>query len=97
MSKRSAGVRVRAHVWVSGRVQGVYFRAYAEDEAAFRKVAGWIRNTTDGRVEAVFEGPPAAVEAMIRWCHRGSPAAQVAGVEVAWEDVRGESVFRVSA
>jgi acylphosphatase len=74
----------------------VYFRAYAEDEAAFRNVAGWIRNAPDGRVEAVFEGSPAAVEAMIRWCHRGSPASQVTGVDVAWEDVRGVSGFRVS-
>jgi acylphosphatase len=87
--------RVRAHVWVSGRVQGVYFRAYAEDEASFRKVAGWIRNAPDGRVEAVFEGSPASVDAMIRWCHRGSPASVVTGVEVAREAVRGETGFRV--
>jgi len=97
MSGRNAGPRVRAHVWISGRVQGVYFRAYAEDEAAFRKVAGWVRNAPDGRVEAVFEGSPAAVEAMIGWCHRGSPAADVTGVEVTWEDVRGELGFRASA
>ena len=87
--------RVRAHVFVSGRVQGVYFRAYAEDEAAFRNVAGWIRNVSDGRVEAVFEGGRASVEAMIQWCHRGSPASRVTGVEVAWETPRGESGFRV--
>jgi len=97
MTARNSGPRVRAHVWVSGRVQGVYFRAYAQDEAAFRKVAGWIRNAPDGRVEAVFEGSPASVEAMIRWCHRGSPASAVTGLEVAWEAVRGESGFRVSA
>ncbi len=86
---------VRAHVWVSGRVQGVSFRAYAEDEAAFRKVAGWIRNASDGRVEAVFEGERESVEAMIRWCHRGSPAARVTAVEVTWEPARGEREFRV--
>jgi acylphosphatase len=97
MTARNSGPRVRAHVWVSGRVQGVYFRAYAQDEAAFRKVAGWIRNAPDGRVEAVFEGSPASVEAMIRWCHCGSPASAVTGLEVAWEAVRGESGFRVSA
>ena len=97
MTARNSGARVRAHVWVSGRVQGVYFRAYAQDEAAFRKVAGWIRNAPGGRVEAVFEGSPASVEAMIRWCHRGSPASAVTGLEVAWEAVRGESGFRVSA
>ncbi len=87
--------RVRAHVWISGRVQGVYFRAYMEDEAAFRKVAGWVRNCTDGRVEAVLEGKPTAVEALIAWCHRGSPAAAVSAVEVEWEAPQGERGFRV--
>jgi acylphosphatase len=87
--------RVRAHVWVSGRVQGVYFRAYTEDEASFRKAAGWIRNTSDGRVEAVFEGKPAAVEALIAWCHRGSPAAEISAVDVTWEAPQGERGFRV--
>jgi len=86
---------VRAHVWVSGRVQGVYFRSYAEDEAAFRKVAGWIRNAPDGRVEAAFEGDRESVEAMIRWCHRGSPASRVTGVQVVWETPQGERSFRV--
>ena len=95
MTAPKAGERVRAHVWVSGRVQGVCFRAYAEDEASFREVAGWIRNVPEGRVEAVFEGTPASVDAMIRWCHRGSPASAVTGVEVAWEAVRGETAFRV--
>jgi acylphosphatase len=88
---------VRAHVWVSGRVQGVYFRAYVEDEAVFRRVAGWVRNAPDGRVEAVFEGGRGSVEAMIRWCHRGSPASRVMSVEVMWEDARGERDFRIHA
>jgi acylphosphatase len=87
--------RVRAHVWVSGHVQGVYFRAYAEDEAAFRKVGGWIRNAQDGRVEAVFEGNRPAVEAIIRWCYRGSPASRVADVEIIWEAPQEERSFRV--
>lgn len=87
--------RVRARVWIAGRVQGVFFRAFAQDEAAFRRVAGWIRNAPDGRVEAVFEGPRPAVEAMLRWCARGSPAAEVAGVEVTWESPQGERAFRV--
>jgi acylphosphatase len=99
MTQESAGEakeeRVRAHAWVSGRVQGVYFRAYAEDEAAFRHVAGWIRNAPDGRVEVVFEGSRASVEALIQWCHRGSPASRVTGVEVIWEAPRGESGFSV--
>jgi acylphosphatase len=95
MTEEARPDRVRAHVWVSGHVQGVYFRAYAEDEVAIREVAGWIRNAADGRVEAVFEGERASVEAMIRWCHRGSPASRVTGVEVAWETPRGERGFLV--
>jgi len=95
MTEQPKSDRVRAHVWVSGRVQGVYFRSYAEDEAAFRKVAGWIRNAPDGRVEAAFEGDRESVEAMIRWCHRGSPASRVTGVQVVWETPQGERSFRV--
>ena len=87
--------RVRARVRVSGRVQGVNYRAFAEDEAAFRKIAGWVHNSPDGGVEAVFEGEREAVEAMIRWCHTGSPAAEVRAVEVRWEPSRGERGFRV--
>lgn len=86
---------VRAHVWVSGRVQGVFFRACAEDEAQALGVAGWVRNTRDGRVEGVFEGDRARVEAMIRWCHRGSPGAVVSAVEVTWEAPQGERGFAV--
>jgi acylphosphatase len=87
--------RVRAHVRVSGRVHGVSFRAYAEDEAAFRRVAGWITNCPDGRVEAVFEGPRPAVEAMLQWCHCGSPASTVSAVDIAWEAPQGERTFTV--
>lgn len=94
MATEAKSEHVRAHVWVSGSVQGVYFRAYAEDEAAFRGVAGWIRNAPDGRVEAVFEGRRPSVDAMIQWCHRGSPASRVTGVEVVWEAPGGERGFR---
>lgn len=86
---------VRAHVWVSGRVQGVCFRAYTSDEAAVAGVAGWVRNTSDGRVEAVFEGKKSAVEAMITWCREGPPAARVSAVEVAWEEPKGEQSFGI--
>jgi len=55
--------RVRAHVFVSGRVQGVFYRATTRDEARDRGVDGWVRNLDDGRVEAVFEGPKSAVDA----------------------------------
>src|ERR1041385_5889444 len=68
----AAGVK-RLHVWVSGTVQGVFFRESARAEAERRGVAGWVRNLPDGRVEAVFEGPAVEAEAMVDWCRRGPP------------------------
>ena len=75
----------RAHVFVSGRVQGVFFRYSASREAAARDLAGWVRNLEDGRVEAVFEGERGAVESVVEWCGRGPPSARVERVEVVWE------------
>ncbi len=72
----------RAHVWITGRVQGVFFRAYTQDAAQRLGVAGWVRNLPDGRVEAVFEGDADKVEKMIAWCHEGSPMGRVDRVEV---------------
>jgi acylphosphatase len=77
------------HVFVSGKVQGVYFRDTTRNRAAEHGVDGWVRNLPDGRVEAVFEGDEAAVDAMIEFCHEGSPAARVDGVEVEDADDRG--------
>ncbi|WP_435332969.1 acylphosphatase [Haloarchaeobius sp. TZWWS8] len=87
--------RVRAHVFVTGRVQGVYYRANTRDTADERGVAGWVRNLEDGRVEAVFEGPESAVESMVDWCHEGSPAASVTDVEVTYEEPTDEEDFRI--
>ncbi|MEK6717901.1 MAG: acylphosphatase [candidate division NC10 bacterium] len=87
--------RVRAHVWIAGRVQGVAFRAYTVDEASVRGVTGWVGNIPDGRVEAVFEGERAVVEAMIAWCRKGPPAARVSSVEVIWEEPKGEVGFGI--
>jgi acylphosphatase len=87
--------RVRAHVHVSGRVQGVYYRATTRDTARDRDVDGWVRNLDDGRVEAVFEGDPDAVEAMIEWCHAGSPAASVDDVSVEREEPQGIEGFEI--
>jgi len=61
-------VDVRAHVTVSGFVQGVAFRVATRDRARSRGVAGWARNRPDGAVEAVFEGPPEAVESLVEFC-----------------------------
>ncbi len=86
---------VRARVLVSGRVQGVWFRASTADTSRQLGLAGWVRNLPDGRVEAVFEGPGPAVEAAIAWCGKGPPAARVVGCAVSWEEPRGEEGFAV--
>ncbi len=81
----------RVHVWIEGRVQGVYFRACTQDAALDLGLKGWVRNLRDGRVEAVFEGDRDRVEKMIHWCrHEGSPGSRVDHVEVKEEDFTGE-------
>lgn len=87
--------RTRAHVLVSGRVQGVFYRANTRETALDRGVDGWVRNLADGRVEAVFEGPPDDVEAMVEWCHEGSPTARVEGVEVTYDEPDGLDGFEI--
>ena len=83
----AAGIdRVRAHVFISGRVQQVNFRAHTRDEAKRAGLDGWVKNLDDGRVEAVFEGPRGGVQQLISWCYSGPPAAQVEHVEVEWEE-----------
>ncbi len=82
--------RVRARILVSGLVQGVAYRAYAVDEARRLRLAGWVRNLPDGRVEAEAEGERAAVEALAAWCRRGPPAAEVSAVDLEWIAATGE-------
>lgn len=92
----AAAVR-RAHVWVTGRVQGVFFRGSCAEEAARLGIRGWIRNLPDGRVEAVFEGPRETVDEMLRWCEKGPPGAKVfrlAGKDEDPEDEQGFTVLR---
>ncbi len=80
----------RAHVFVSGWVQGVFFRAETRDLARQLGVTGWVRNLWDGRVEAVFEGEDWAVERLATWCRRGPRGAHVDDVDVTYEDHTGE-------
>jgi acylphosphatase len=80
----------RAHVRVTGRVQGVGFRYATSRRAASLGVAGWVRNCTDGTVEAVFEGDAAAVESLLSWCWRGPRGAEIDAVEVSWEQPSGD-------
>lgn len=86
---------MRAHVFVSGRVQGVFFRASAAQRARELGLTGWVRNLGDGRVEAVFEGGRGTVEEAIAWCRHGPSYAAVDAVEVAWEQPAGDTAFKV--
>jgi acylphosphatase len=80
----------RTHVYVSGIVQGVFFRHYARERALELGIAGWVKNLPDGRVEAVFEGEEKAIDEMISFCRIGPPGAHVTGVEVKEENRTGE-------
>lgn len=86
---------IRRRVVISGRVQGVFFRDSCERRAHAEGVAGWVANTRDGNVEAVFEGEDAAVDRMVAWCRVGPSRAVVTGVEVHDEQPQGERGFRV--
>ena len=83
-------MKIRVHVYVSGRVQGVFFRGETQDEAVRQGVTGWVRNLQDGRVEAVFEGEEDNVERLVEFCKRGSFGAKVARVDVFHEIPMGE-------
>jgi acylphosphatase len=82
--------KIRAHLYISGRVQGVFFRDHTRRKALSLGVNGFVRNLLDGRVEAVFEGEEDAVRKLIEWCHEGPPLAQVEKVEVEYEPYTGE-------
>ena len=81
--------RRTVRVTVRGRVQGVGFRAWTHHQAELHGIAGWVRNRLDGAVEAVFSGPPAAVEILIKVCRQGPAGSQVEDVEVAEADETG--------
>jgi acylphosphatase len=88
---------VRAHVIITGRVQGVFFRLETQHAAESRKVNGWVRNKTDGSVEAVFEGGRDNVDATLSWCRKGPPRSRVDDVKITWQAYTGEfSGFNVS-
>jgi acylphosphatase len=87
--------RTRVHVYVTGNVQGVYFRATTRDQAEQRDIDGWVRNLDDGRVEAVFEGDDDEVDEMVEFCHEGSDAARVDDVEVSYGEPDGAGDFRI--
>ncbi len=83
-------MKVRAHVFISGIVQGVFFRSETRRKAVKGELTGWIRNLPDNRVESVFEGEEDAVKEIIEFCRRGPLRAEVTGVNVVWEHYSGE-------
>jgi acylphosphatase len=85
-----SGDRERAHIYVSGQVQGVFFRDSAREKAEQLGLAGWVKNRPDGRVEAVFEGPQDKVREMIQWCEEGPSHATVESVDADFEDPGGD-------
>ncbi|MCX7982404.1 MAG: acylphosphatase [Syntrophales bacterium] len=82
-------MKKRYHVLISGRVQGVFFRAETQRVAEKLGIKGWVRNTKDGKVEAVFEGEEEKLEEMLTWCRRGPSLARVTEVEVKEEPFSG--------
>ena len=80
----------RAHILLNGKVQGVFFRVETRSAANKRNVTGWVRNTSECKVEAIFEGNQEDVEKMIEFCKRGPPAAQVTKIDVQWEEYTEE-------
>ena len=81
---------VRAHLLVTGRVQGVWFRGATQAEAERLGVHGWVRNLVDGSVEAELEGPRDAVEQLVAWAQRGPSGARVVRVTIEWIAPTGE-------
>ena len=80
----------RAHIHVSGRVQGVFYRSSTKTQAKARGLTGFVRNLNDGSVEALFEGEKQAVEDMLKWCKQGPENAYVEALDVEWEKSTGE-------
>ncbi len=76
----------RVHLFVSGRVQGVFFRVDTQREARSLGLVGWVRNLPDGRVEIVAQGDAEAVRALVEWSHLGPVRAEVASVDINWEE-----------
>ncbi len=83
-------MRKRWHIWVSGRVQGVFYRASTAEVAEQLGLTGWVRNLPDGRVEIVAEGGEEGLQKLLAWCRQGPPAARVTSVEVQQEAATGE-------
>jgi acylphosphatase len=85
----------RVHLFISGQVQGVGFRAKAQRQAETLGVNGWVANLPDGRVEVVIEGEPALVDQLVDWCRSGPACARVTEMTLEPEAPTGESFFSI--
>ncbi len=83
-------MKKQIYLLISGRVQGVFFRAAAREEAKRLKISGFVCNLPDGRVEIVGEGEKKALEEMAHWCHKGPSGAIVETVEVEWKEATNQ-------
>ncbi len=91
-----SGQTERIHLRIQGRVQGVWYRACAREQARDLGLTGWVRNRADGQVELVAEGPGQKLKSLLAWCRTGPPMAQVEGVSADWIPSTGEfSSFEV--
>ncbi len=82
--------KTRVHLFIEGRVQGVWYRAFTRDVAMKHNIRGWVRNLPDGRVEAVFEGEEADIEKAVAECYKGPPAARVTKIDIDRQPYSGE-------
>jgi acylphosphatase len=85
----------RAHVFVYGKVQRVWFRMHTKDRADELNIKGWVKNLSNGSVEAVFEGDEKNIKKMITWCHSGAPKSEVTKVHVEFSQPKNEGGFKI--
>ncbi len=90
MKEQGTPEKMSVHIFVSGIVQGVFFRAHTQNTAQHLGLVGWVRNLRDGRVEIVAEGKHAALEQFVTWCQTGPPHARVDDVNTTWNEATGE-------
>lgn len=82
--------KARAHLFIEGRVQGVFYRAFTRDTAYNIGLKGWVKNLRDGRVEALFEGKKELIEKAIKECYTGPAGARISNIDVKWEPFIGD-------
>lgn len=89
-------MKARAHLYISGMVQGVFYRAFTQEVAISLGINGWVRNLPDRRVEAVFEGERELIEKAVAKCKQGPPASIVTSIDITWENqLEDFSDFRI--